>query len=91
MLDVMSIYEITPAAITFLAQEGERWGYHGWSPWFLVARLVFFILVIAAIVLIVRYWRGNQAVRTLRDTYAKGEINETEYRERLAVLRETRR
>jgi len=29
--------------------------------------------------------------RTLRDAYAKGEVNEAEYRERLAVLRETRR
>jgi len=88
----MSIYEITPTATTFLANEGERWGHHvGWSPWFLVARLVFLILVVVAIWLIVRYWRGNHGVRTLRDAYAKGEVNEAEYRERLAVLRETRR
>jgi putative membrane protein len=39
----------------------------------------------------VRAYRGNHGIRTLRDAYAKGEVNEAEYRERLAVLRETRR
>jgi putative membrane protein len=87
----MSIHEITPTAITFLAEDNERWGHHAWSPWFLVARLVFLILVIAAAVLIVRYWRGSHGIRTLRDAYAKGEVTEAEYRERLAVLKETRR
>jgi putative membrane protein len=90
-LDGMSIYEITPTAVTFLAERGERFMDHAWSPWFLVARLVFLTLVIVAVWLIVRYWRGNQGVRTLRDAYAKGEVNEAEYRERLAVLKETRR
>jgi putative membrane protein len=90
-LDGMSIYEITPTAITFLAERGDRFLDHAWSPWFLVARLVFLTLVIVAVWLIVRYWRGNQGLRTLRDAYAKGEVNEAEYRERLAVLRETRR
>jgi putative membrane protein len=87
----MSIYEITPTATTFLADEYERWGHHAWSPWFLVARLVFLALVITAIWLIVRARRGLHGIRTLRDAYAKGEVNEAEYRERLAVLRETSR
>jgi putative membrane protein len=90
-LDGMSIYETTPTATTFLADEYERWGHHAWSPWFLVARLVFLALVITAIWLIVRARRGLHGIRTLRDAYAKGEVNEAEYRERLAVLRETRR
>jgi putative membrane protein len=90
-LDGMSIYEITPTATTFLAQEYERWGHHGFSPWFLVARLVFLALVITAVWLIVRAYRGHHGIRTLRDAYAKGEVNEAEYRERLAVLKETRR
>jgi putative membrane protein len=90
-LDCMSIYEITPTATTFLADEYERWGHHAWSPWFLVARLVFLALVITAIWLIVRARRGLHGIRTLRDVYAKGEVNEAEFRERLAVLRETRR
>ena len=56
-----------------------------------VARLVFLALVITAIWLFVRARRGVHGIRTLRDAYAKGEVNEAEYRERLAVLRETRR
>jgi putative membrane protein len=87
----MSIDEIAPTATTFLAEEGQRWGHYGWHPWFLVARLVFLALVITAVWLIVRAYRGNHGIRTLRDAYANGEVNEAEYRERLAVLRETRR
>jgi putative membrane protein len=90
-LDGMSIYEITPPATTFLADEYERWGHHAWSPWFLVVRLVVLVLVIGAILYFARRWRGRPGERTLRDAYAKGEVNEAEYRERLAVLRETRR
>ncbi len=90
-LDGMSIYEITPTATTFLADEYERWGHHAWSPWFLVARLVVLVLVIGAILYFARRWRGRPGERTLRDAYAKGEVNEAEYRDRLAVLRETRR
>ena len=87
----MSIYEITPTAVTFLAERGERYMDHAFSPWFLVARLVFLALVVVGVWLAVRYWRGSHGVRTLRDAYAKGEVNEAEYRERLAVLKETRR
>jgi putative membrane protein len=87
----MSIYEISPTATTFLADEYERWGHHGWHPWFLIVRLVILALVIVAVWLFVRSRRGTHGIRTLRDAYAKGEVNEAEYRERLAVLRETRR
>ncbi len=90
-LDGMSIYEITLPATTSLADEYERWGHHAWSPWFLVVRLVVLVLVIGAILYFARRWRGRPGERTLRDAYAKGEVNEAEYRERLAVLRETRR
>jgi putative membrane protein len=90
-LDGMRISEITPTATTFLADEYERWGHHAWSQWFLVVRLVVLVLVVGAIVYFARRWRGRQGERTLRDAYAKGEVNEAEYRERLAVLRETRR
>ncbi|MGX9788504.1 hypothetical protein [Mycobacterium sp. MMS18-G62] len=87
----MSIYEIAPTATTFLADDNQRWGHYGWHPWFFVARLVFLVLIIAGIWLIVRARRGVHGIRTLRDAYAKGEVNEAEYRERLAVLKETRR
>ena len=87
----MNIYEITPAAITFLAEQGGRFADHDWNPWFVLIPLTFWTLVIVAIVYFARRWRGRQGERTLRDTYAKGEVSEAEYRERLAVLRETRR
>ena len=87
----MNIYEISPAATTFLAEYGDRFAGHGWNPWFLLIPLTFWTVVIVGIVYVVRRWRGRQGERTLRDAYAKGEVNEAEYRERLAVLRETRR
>jgi putative membrane protein len=90
-LGAMSIYEISPTATTFLADEYQRWGHHGWHPWFLIVRLVILALVIVAVWLFVRSRRGTHGIRTLRDAYAKGEVNEAEYRERLAVLRDTRR
>ena len=90
-LDGMSMYEITSTTTTFLADEYERWGHHAWSLWFLVVRLVVLVLGVGAIVYFARRWRGRQRERTPRDAYAKGEVNEAEYRERLAVLRETRR
>ena len=46
--------------------------------------------MIVAIVFVARRVRGRGGEHTLRDAYAKGEVNESEYRERLAVLRETR-
>jgi hypothetical protein len=78
-LDDMSIYEIMPSTTTFLAEEGERWGRHGFHPWFLVARLVFLVLVIAAVWLFLRYavvasrgvWRSLVA-RFVRDEEVVG-------------------
>ncbi|WP_441959628.1 SHOCT domain-containing protein [Mycolicibacterium houstonense] len=87
----MSIYEITPATTTFLAEHGGRFADHDWNPWFALIPITFWTLVIVGIVYLVRRYRGRQGERTLRDAYAKGEVNEAEYRERLAVLRETRR
>ena len=87
----MTIYEITPTATTFLADTAERYGDHAWHPWFLVFPIVFWTLVIGGAVFLWRRRVGRHGEGTLRDTYAKGEIDETEYRQRLAVLRETRR
>ena len=87
----MTIYEIAPTATTFLAEYGGRFADHHWNPWFLLIPLTFWTLVVVGIVYVARRVRGRGGERTLRDTYAKGEVNEAEYRERLAVLRETRR
>ncbi|WP_156425652.1 MULTISPECIES: SHOCT domain-containing protein [unclassified Mycobacterium] len=90
-LDPMNINEIAPTATTFLAEHGGRFADHDWNPWFLLIPLTFWTLVIIGIVYVARRFRGSHGIRTLRDSYAKGEVTEAEYRERLAVLRETRR
>ncbi|TDH23895.1 SHOCT domain-containing protein [Mycobacteroides franklinii] len=53
--------------------------------------ILFWTLVIVAIVSARRRWIGRQGEGTLRDVYARGEITEAEYRDRLTVLRSTRR
>ena len=67
----------------------------GWG-WFAMSlgTVVFWGLVITAIVLLVRYrptGPSNQATKTpeqmLAERFARGEIDETEYRNRLAALR----
>ena len=69
------------------------WG-AGFSPWFLLLPL-FWILVIGLLIFFARRtWRRNHEWDTarggesvLRERYARGEIDETEYRQRLEVLR----
>ena len=69
----------------------------GWD-WFgtSVGMILFWGLLIAGIVLLVRYLRSDHpgqaptaatAEQVLAERFARGEINETEYRDRLASLR----
>ena len=70
------------------------WYDGGFSPWFLLFPL-FWILVIGLFIFVGRRtWRSNRrwaatqgGEGVLRERYARGEIDETEYRERLQVLR----
>ena len=70
------------------------WYDGGFSPWFLLVPL-FWILVIGLFIFVARRtWRNNHrwAARqggegVLRERYARGEIDENEYRQRLEVLR----
>jgi putative membrane protein len=75
---------------TPLAHDPDRWG-PGPGPWFLIFPLLFWTAIVLLFVVGRRRILGRQGEGTLRDTYARGEISEAEYRERLAVLRETRR
>jgi putative membrane protein len=68
----------------------------GWG-WFAMSlsAVVFWGLVITAIVLLVRYPRtgpSSQSPKTpeqvLAERFARGEIDEAEYQQRLAILRE---
>lgn len=90
-LEIMTIYDVSPTTTEFLSEEMQRWGNHGFHPAFFLIRLIVLIAVIAAVVIFFRRRRGLHAIGTLRDLYAKGEVDETEYRQRLAVLRETRK
>ena len=69
----------------------DRWNDGGPGPWFLVFPILFWTAVIVVLVLARRRFQGRSGEGTLRDAYARGEITETEYRARLAVLRQTRR
>lgn len=90
-LNTMNINEISPTATQFLADHADRWADNSWHPWFLVFPILFWTLVIVAIIAARRRWAGRHGEGTLRDVYARGEITEAEYRDRLAVLRDTRR
>jgi putative membrane protein len=72
------------------------WGYAGMA----VGMVLFWALIIAGIVALVRYAGGDQSNRGTSPTgppdpehllairFARGEIDETGYREKLAVLRD---
>jgi putative membrane protein len=78
---------------TNIAAHGP-WQGGAFSPWLLLFPL-FWILVIGLIIFVARRtWRRNNQWATarggeslLRERYARGEIDETEYRQRLQVLR----
>ena len=79
---------------------GGDWG---WGAWIVMAvgMVVFWALVITAVVFAVRYLAGprgtaastsgsgrTHAEGVLAERYARGEIDDDEYRQRLALLRE---
>jgi putative membrane protein len=78
---------------------GGDWGSGGWIL-MTVAMLVFWALVITAIVLFVRYLASQRPTNTspattsrtaeevLAERYARGEIDDDEYQRRLALLRQ---
>lgn len=80
----------------------SRWpggcGWHGPPVWFgvvggIVWLLFWAALIIVAVLLVRRLVRsrskvGDSAVAVLGERYARGEIDEEEYRQRLGVLRE---
>ncbi|WP_174867335.1 SHOCT domain-containing protein [Nocardia arthritidis] len=81
---------------------GDSWGWGGWMM-MAVMMVLFWGVVIAAIVAAVRYFGGNRtattgsgptitgsAERLLAERFARGEIDEDEYRARLSLLREHR-
>ena len=88
---VMNIYEIAPSRNYFPRGTRRSLRRPRLEPVVCTHPADVWTLVIVGIVFVARRVRGRGGERTLRDAYAKGEVNESEYRERLAVLRETRR
>lgn len=81
---------LTPETATLLADHYDG-DWHPW-PFFWIFPLLFWITIIVLAVLLTRTrFRRDSGVGALRDVFARGEITEAQYRERLAVLRETRR
>jgi putative membrane protein len=85
---------------TMMMWYGGDWG---WASWILMAvgMVAFWALVITAVVLAVRYLAGPRgtaaspsgsvqaaAEGVLDQRFARGEIDENEYRQRLSLLRE---
>lgn len=76
-----------------LAAVCSTWGPGGWWP---VFPILWFVLIWGSIFFFGsrfrRNWahRGPSAEGTLADRYAKGEIDATEYRQRLDVLKDRR-
>ncbi|MFD8544468.1 SHOCT domain-containing protein [Streptomyces sp. NPDC059649] len=87
---------------------GGGWG---WGGWFLMAvvMVLFWALIIAGVVMLVRYFSGGhrgqpggpspshdawggsrRAEDLLAERFARGEIDEDEYRRRITLLREHR-
>jgi putative membrane protein len=75
--------------------DGGGWGHWGVAP--MIATVVVWALVITAIVLVARYlislWsasrtaRPTQAEDLIAQRYARGEIDDDEYRRRITLLR----
>jgi len=82
--------------------DGWGWGWAGWLPMTLVM-IVFWAAVITAVVLVVRYLADSRrpaggpatqgparAEDLLAERFARGEIDDDEYRQRLTLLRDQR-
>ena len=77
-------------AILANAMVADHWRCHTWFPWFPLVPLFFLGLWIVVFGFVVRRWRmggrlAGEAV--LAERYARGEIDEQEYRLRRTVLR----
>ncbi len=73
-----------------LASHFNDGGHFPWFPWFPVVPLFFVGAWVVVLVTVGRRWRRSQrpaAESVLAERYARGEIDEGEYRDRLAVLR----
>ncbi|MGH3425047.1 MAG: SHOCT domain-containing protein, partial [Nocardioidaceae bacterium] len=77
---------------TSVFANGDHWD--GPGPWWPIFPILWFLFVVAVIFTFARFGRGrwgrpsNTGESRLAERFAAGEIDEREYRERLAVLKE---
>jgi putative membrane protein len=80
---------MTPTVASIMA--ADQWHHGGWFPWFPLVPLLFIGVWIFLFAFVFRLrWRrhpGLSGEGVLAERYARGEISESEYRERRAVLR----
>lgn len=90
------IASLTSPAVAAVDAAYGPWGY-GPGPWILLFPLFWILLLVVFVLLARRFWwrrgmeYGHGAEAVLRERYARGEVDETEYRQRLEVLRADRR
>ncbi|AEG43418.1 SHOCT domain-containing protein [Isoptericola variabilis] len=87
----------TSALAASLAGHPHAWGAAGGGPgWWVVFPILWFLLFVAIVVLVARrarrgfgppWGREGSPASVLGERYARGEIDESEYRHRLSVLR----
>ncbi len=68
----------------------DRWGDDGPWPWFPIIPLLFITLWVVVILTLRRRWQhcgARSGEQVLAERYARGEIDEDEYRARRSVLR----
>ncbi|GAA4924852.1 putative membrane protein [Stackebrandtia albiflava] len=81
---------MTTVAHTILANGPHEYGFAP-GPWFLLVPLFWAAVIVTVIVLVKRrgaQWRRHHGAEgVLRERFARGEVTEEEYRQRLEVLR----
>ncbi|GAB6938630.1 SHOCT domain-containing protein [Isoptericola variabilis] len=91
---------IAAPAVASAAEMGHPYAAGGGPGWWIVFPILWFLLFATVVVLIARRARrygppwargGAGGVDVLGERYARGEIDEAEYRQRLSVLKEDRR
>ncbi len=78
----------------------DAWGHGGWGMGFgFIPMLLFWVLMITAVVLLLKYLfrqlssvqrdeaAQDIAIKLLRERYARGEIDQQEFEQRLSVLK----
>jgi putative membrane protein len=81
-------------AMMWYYDDNNHWGWGGWLM--MVSMILFWALIVIGGIAAARYFAGprgadareNRAEDTLAQRFAHGEIDEDEYRRRLAILRE---